>query len=246
MRDKLLAIAILILTLASCKNDNKNFEINIKSSEYNNMIVKIFRETEHGLALVDSSKIEMSRASFKGEVSAPELMYIYIDKAQDYLPVFVENSQIDIDINSQKISKSSVLGSESNKILTDFLLSYSSYSSKQNGLNKMITNAYENNDSIIISRLENDKNVLKAETIGFQRLFIGKYISSPIACYILSSHLMYDLSKQELQNLLDSIPESNRDNKYYFKAKNYLSQIKDETTNEKDSSNSDTLELGNL
>jgi len=227
MKLKITSILFCILIITSCKEKDANFEIDIKSHEANNLVIKILHETDNGLEIVDSTKLEMSRAQLRGNLSKPEMMYIYVDNAQDYLPVFVEPGELSIDLNYCKLNKSIVKGSESNKILIDFFQSYTAFIDKYNGINKMLSNARKNNDTVIINGLENDKEKLKEETIGFQRNFIKKYITSPIACYILSSQLMYDLNKQELSNLLDSIPDSNRDNRYYFKARKYLSQIND-------------------
>lgn len=232
MKYGIIITLLCIFIITSCKKNTELFEIDIKCSQANNLTVRIFSETETGLKLEDSSKIEMSRAKLSGKVLKPELMYIFIDNFNDYLPIFVENSNISIVLNNSKISKSSVKGSESHKIFTDFVQSYTAYCDKAAGIKKTLSNAEKNYDTLMMKSMEESYSVLKSELIDFQVRFVEKYIYSPVACYIISSHLMYGLSKENLQKLLEEIPNSNKDNKYYFTAKNYLMQLKNE--NEKD------------
>jgi hypothetical protein len=213
----LLITSALLLSCAASNVDSGNgsFEIALSGKGCNNIIARLYRDTDSGLAFVDSTRFEMQRGSLHGNLKHPELMYIYIDNATDYLPVFVENGKINIDINYAKPSRSVITGSESNKIFTDFLQSYSVYSSKETGNLKMLQNAYLNLDTLMIERLQQERLLIKQESDGLQRLFIQKYIDHPIACYILSVSLMYDMPHSLLQQLADSIPASNRDNIYY-------------------------------
>ena len=218
----------IIFVVNACNQKKGNFEINIKCSEANNLFVRLFKTSGNSLIIEDSSKFEVSRAQLKGIVSQAELMYIFVDNATDYLPIFVEKGVMEVDLNYSKPGKSTVKGSETHKIFTDFVRSYSAYCDKAAGLNKMLLNARQNNDTIIINGLEADKTTLNQEIRVFEESYVDKYNNSPLACYIISSQLMYDLKAQTLEKLLDKIPQQNRDNKYYFLASEYLEKIKNE------------------
>ncbi|MBQ4406667.1 MAG: DUF1460 domain-containing protein [Bacteroidales bacterium] len=217
--------AAMLLSCAATDRDNTSgntFDIALTGKGCNNLMVRLYRDTDNGLAIVDSTRFEMQEGRLKGSLQHPELMYIYIDNLSDYLPVFVENSHIDIEINNAKPSRSIVNGSESNKIFNDFLQSIKVYSYKESGNMKMLQNAYHNFDTVMIERLEEERRQIKREADGLQRQFIQKYIQHPIACYILSSHLMYDMPHTMLRQLADSIPPENRDNVYYRRIINHL------------------------
>ena len=218
MKNFFLTFSAVLMLLSSCSIKDGNFEINIKSPDANNMIVRLFRETANGLSIVDSTKIEVSRAYLKGFVSSPELMFLYIGNAPDYLPVFVEKGTTDIDFNYSRPSKSTVKGSETHKIFTDFVRSYSVYCDKAAGIDKMLTNAVRNSDTVMIHGLEQDMALLKGEITGFEEFYVDKYIDSPLACYIISTQLMYELDCMGLKFLLEKVPEENRSNIYYEKA----------------------------
>ncbi|MBO7463600.1 MAG: DUF1460 domain-containing protein [Bacteroidales bacterium] len=217
--------AAMLLSCAESNSDSTSgntFDIALSGKGCNNLMARLYRDTDSGLAIVDSTRFEMQKGRLKGSLQHPELMYLYIDNAPDYLPVFVENSHIDIEINYSKPSKCVVSGSESNKIFSDFLQSYKVYSYKESGNQKMLQSAYSNFDTVMIERLEDERRQIKREAEGLQRQFIQKYIHHPIACYILSAHLMYDMPHTMLRQLADSIPPENRDNIYYRRIINHL------------------------
>ena len=222
----LLISAALLLSCADTdsRSTHNTFDIALSGKGCNNLVARLYRDTDSGLALVSSSRFEMQKARLKGNLQSPELMYVYIDNLTDYLPVFVENTHINIDINTAKPQRSIVSGSESNKIFTDFLQSYSVYSNKETGNKKMLHSAYLNHDTMMIERLEQERIFLRQETDGLQRQFFRKYIHHPIACYILSLNLMYKIRHSDLQQLADSIPADNRNNIYYRRILRHLSE----------------------
>ncbi len=220
-------LPILAASMLSCtdsENDGNTFDILLSGKGCNNLTARLYRDTDSGLTIVDSARFEMQKGRLKGRLQHPELMYIYIDNAPDYLPVFVENSHIDIEFNFTKPSRSVVSGTESNKIFTDFLQSYRVYSYKESGNLKMLQSAHSNFDTLMIERLEDERQQIKREEDVLQRQFIQKYIHHPIACYILSTHLMYTLPHHVLRQLADSIPPDNRDNVYYRRILNHLEE----------------------
>lgn len=210
--------------LQSCTNNGQCFEISIYGKECNNLAIKLCRDTDLGLVTIDSTIFEMQKATLKGSVDNPELMYIFIDNANDYMPIFMENTEITVDANYEKPSKSIVTGSESHRIFTDFLQSYAIYSDKISGLVKSARNAMSNYDTAMYNKIDEERKLTDLEAKEFQKLFVQKNITHPIACYILSTHLMYTLSSEELKKILNSIPQENRNNKYYKKATEYLQQ----------------------
>ena len=219
--------AAMLLSCAATDSNNTSgntFEIALSGKGCNNLTARLYRDTDSGLAIVDSTRFEMQKGHLEGHLQHPELMYIYIDNATDYLPVFVENALIEIEINYAKPSRSTVSGTESNKIFNDFLQSIKVYSYKESGNMKMLQNAYHNLDTVMIERLEEERRQIKREADGLQRQFIQKYIQHPIACYILSAHLMYDLPHTTLRQLADSIPPNNRDNVYYRRVLKHLEE----------------------
>ncbi len=224
MENKLsILAATALLCVMSCQGMAPDeFEISVQAPDCNNMMLRLYRDGGDGLVGVDSAKVEMGKARLKGKAGMPELMYVFVESADDYLPIFVENGHIGVDLNLAKPAKSVISGSESNKIFTDFLQSYSVYNDKAAGYNRMARNASLNNDSLMLQDLDSAHYGIQNEIVSFQRAFVHKYINHPIACYILGAHLMYRLDAGELRLIMDSIPECNRGNRYYMMAQDRL------------------------
>ncbi|MCQ2250684.1 MAG: DUF1460 domain-containing protein [Bacteroidales bacterium] len=224
MKNKILILLMLIPAwIQACGGAHSDgFDIAVSAPECNNLMIKLYRETGSGLKAVDSMKVEMGKARLKGSVDRAELMYIFAESADDYLPIFVENSRISVDLNLGKPAKSVISGSESNKIFTDFLQSYSVYNNKLAESNRIAHNAAINNDSLMLADLDSAHKSINNEITSFQRAFVHKYINHPIACYILGAHLMYALDAKELEHIMDSIPEGNRNGLYYRMAEDRL------------------------
>lgn len=222
-----LVSATLAASMMACAGTpRQGFEISVSAPECNNLTLKLYRDCGNALQLVDSQKVEMHKARLHGSAECPELMYIFLESADDYLPIFVENGRMDVDLNLSKPGKSAVSGSESNKIFTDFLQAYSVYDGKAAGYNKTTMDASLNNDTLLLQDLESALDAVRRERVDFQRSFVQKYINHPIACYILSRHLMYELQEHELAALMDSIPEQNRGNEYYRTAQRRLAEMR--------------------
>ncbi len=223
---KLICATLAVQMMACAGTPGQGFEISVSAPDCNNLMLRLCRDNGDRMAVVDSQKVEMHKARLHGCADTPELMYIYLESADDYLPIFVENGQMSVDINRAKPGKSAISGSESNKIFTDFMQAYSVYDGKAAGYNKTAMNASRNNDTLLLQDLESEQDAIRSERVAFQRSFVQKYTDHPIACYIISSHLMYDLSPLELEALMDSIPPANRANKYYKSAERRLAQLK--------------------
>lgn len=223
----LLTVAGLVSpNMMSCTGIPSNgFEISVSAADCNNLMLRLYRDAGQGLQPVDSQKVEMHKARLLGQIQSPELMYIFVESADDYIPIFVESGRMDLEINLGKPARSAISGSESNRIFTDFMQAYSVYEGKASGYNRLAMDASINNDTLMLQDLASTNEAIREERVAFQRSFVQKYIDRPIACYILSAHLMYELDGQELSALLDSIPEANRDNSYYRKAMQHLSVL---------------------
>jgi len=233
MKNKILIlIAMVSAWMPGCGGaPTQEFEIAMSAPDCNNLMIRLYREADEGLVAVDSQKVEMGKARLRGSAPRPELMYIYVETADDYLPIFVENGYISVDLNLGKPAKSVISGSESNKIFTDFMQSYSVYNDKAAGYNRMARNASINNDSLMMQDLDSAHFSIRNEITEFQRTFVHKYIQHPIACYILGSHLMYGLNAQELRQIMDSIPQDNRDCRHYRMAQERLDMLQQYESN---------------
>lgn|GEM_PF-3114296 len=212
----------MLMLCAGCGQGGDSYEIDIRCQECSNAQVSLWKYNGNGIEPEGLAKMEHGHAVFKGNVAEPSLMYVYVDEAVDYLPVFVENAEIDIDYVWQRPSRSVVTGSQCHKTFSDFLQSYSAYSDKGTGIDKMIENAADNDDTLMMLSLTENLNVLKREEVEFQTQYVLQNITSPVSAYILCSNLMYSLNQRQLGELVERIGPETGNSSYLKMAQEYL------------------------
>lgn len=219
----------LIALCAACHNADDSYEIDIHCTDCGGANVSIWQCQGKNLNIAGATVFEHGHAVFKGKVDQPQLMYIFVEDAIDYLPVFVENSDIDIDYVFARPSRSVVTGSVCHKKFSDFLQSYSAYSDKGTGIDKMIENAEENSDTLMLQRLTENIRVLEREKVDFQRQYVVQNINSPVSAYILSTDLMYKLACSELDSVTALFPDEIKGSIYLKQVTEYRAKMPNDT-----------------
>ncbi|MBP5502666.1 MAG: DUF4369 domain-containing protein [Bacteroidales bacterium] len=219
----------LIALCAACHNADDSYEIDIHCTDCGGANVSMWQCQGKNLNIAGATVFEHGHAVFKGKVDQPQLMYIFVEDAIDYLPVFVENSDIDIDYVFARPSRSVVTGSVCHKKFSDFLQSYSAYSDKGTGIDKMIENAEENSDTLMLQRLTENIRVLEREKVDFQRQYVVQNINSPVSAYILSTDLMYKLACSELDSVTALFPDEIKGSIYLKQVAEYRAKMPNDT-----------------
>ena len=219
----------LIALCAACHNADDSYEIDIHCTDCGGANVSMWQCQGKNLNIAGATVFEHGHAVFKGKVDQPQLMYIFVEDAIDYLPVFVENSDIDIDYVFARPSRSVVTGSVCHKKFSDFLQSYSAYSDKGTGIDKMIENAEENSDTLMLQRLTENIRVLEREKVDFQRQYVVQNINSPVSAYILSTDLMYKLACSELDSVTALFPDEIKGSIYLKQVAEYRAKMTNDT-----------------
>ena len=219
----------LIALCAACHNADDSYEIDLHCAECGSAKVSLCQYVDGNISDLSTIAFEHGHAVFKGKINEPELMFIYVEDALDYLPVFVENSSIDIDYVYARPSRSVITGSQCHKTFSDFLQSYSAYSDKGTGIDKMIENAKENADTIMLQRLTENLKVLEHEKVEFQRQYVVQNYTSPVSAYILCTDLMYKLSSNELDTLINQFPNEMKGSIYLKQVSEYRKTMPQDT-----------------
>lgn len=226
---KLKLLLPILALAASCNTADDSYEINLHCGECGGAKVTLCLYADDTITELSITTFEHGRAVFKGNVSEPQLMYLFVEGARDYFPIFVENSDIDIDYVYARPSRSVVTGSACHKKFSDFLQSYSAYSDKGTGIDKMLENAQENSDTLMLQRLTENLIVLEREKVEFQRQYVLQNISSPVSAYILSTDLMYKLTCNELDSITALFPDEIKGSIYLKQVAEYRASMPTDT-----------------
>ncbi len=120
MKNIIFIFSIAIL-LASCSGNKDQFTIkgHVNGLDTGRVFLQKF-ETDHWVT-VDSAKLEKGSFSFVGKAGTPEMWHIALQENEIFIPVFVENAKIDIEVYMDSLEKSTVKGSASHDTYQQYL-----------------------------------------------------------------------------------------------------------------------------
>ena len=135
---KYLLIITIVALFVSCENKN-NFNINGTFNGYENSKLYLIRLVDGDKIVYDSTNILEGNFAFSGYLDFPEIFYISIEEQKSNIPVFVEPSEMKIEIKIDSAGKIETIisGSYAQKI-------YDSYNKQMDFFYEIDRNIYEN------------------------------------------------------------------------------------------------------
>ncbi len=121
---------LIILIILSCENTSKKeivgqtktptFSIEIKLDSVGYKKAYLANYTDGEFVKIDSVPIHNGKFLFTGSVQLPKMEYVFFDREEDKISIFVENSNILVTGSSLDKNNFSITGSTINKQLKDF------------------------------------------------------------------------------------------------------------------------------
>jgi len=119
-----LSIAVICLFIFGCNTTDKGFTINGNAEGVHDGVRVYLKtlDTKTGREIVkDTAIVFDEQFKIQGNVDYPELQYITVNSVTGMLPILLENNKIEVTIDKDNISESTITGSESQKDFDAFL-----------------------------------------------------------------------------------------------------------------------------
>lgn len=216
---KKLSICIGILLFLSCKKqveikDSYVIEANAPGI-YNGMraYLKVFDERGQ-LVDTDTAMVVDEKFSFTGKRNEPTLEYLHINGSEGFLPLIVENGDIEITIYKDSLPKSKVTGSPNN----DAFITYRSQENLLNTKIQRLTNEYRTADSESKQQIYKEINDAK-QSIGKLTLdYVKDHNDSFIAIILFyESMKKANWSLQDVETAYNSLSNDLKNSSYGIK-----------------------------
>jgi len=199
--NKSIILLLSILFLISCvqpttvlkKKNNFYIHISVDNTEGNKVFLL---KTTPSIIAVDSATISNNTVVFNGSFSTPERYLIKINSLDGTKLFIIDNDSIQIAINKEDITKSTILSSPINDELRHFQSKSKQITSKIEFLFPEIQRARLNNDAKKLAEISTKITNITQENIDYSFDYILKNPTSFISAMILN-----DLSKQKDINL---------------------------------------------
>lgn len=193
-------IFLILSSFFSCKTEIKDhYEINVKAPGiHNGMRAYLKTANERGqMKNKDTAIVLDDTFSFKGIRNEPALEFLFIDGYPGYLPVIIENGEINITINKDSLETSSISGTTAN-------VEYSKFVSKERFLNNNVIILTEQFKEATLNNSEN-KTELYKDIIGYRKELSNlklDFIASHGNSYI-SAFLIKDMVSDKQMSITD-------------------------------------------
>lgn len=148
---KIVSIIIIGLILTSCQKENRtDFVINGKAKDvYNGIRVYLNKVDQKGNQIVVDTAVVMNETfKMKGSIDEPTIHFLSVDGALGAAILMLENSNIDIEINKEKLIESKVKGSKTNEWLNNYQKGINEINQEGNAIMLAYRTALNSSDAI--------------------------------------------------------------------------------------------------
>lgn len=216
---KFLLIIIPILILFSCKNSDKkekDFKVKGYITGYFEGKVVLSKYEDGHLVPIDSVWMTKSQFKFKHvKINNPELYYIIADDGEIVIEFFMEQNDVQLNADYNKANNLEVEGSKTHAEYVSFLENNVVFENKQKKIYEQKEIAMSNNDTSLLSQLEQEYNDVSNEQIEYIKKYVFENDSSFVSVFIASRSLADYLDLNDLEKMINNFADNVKTSIYY-------------------------------
>ncbi len=211
-----LLLLLSIVFFWSCGDEKKTentYELNLKFNKEFVGNVKLLARDNGSWKLIDSVDVEGSSLHLEGSVVEPEVYYLLIGNNRSYLPIYMENSVINVDLHPDSIGIAEITGSESHAQLDSFEKQSNTFAEllKEAWYNYKDAQKSGDANAIALAEMEYDSVEYKEKKFVLEYALVH-YDELPTA-YILVNNL-YKYQYSELEPIMEYLTPEVLNSKY--------------------------------
>ena len=196
-----IAIFIILGTIhVTCVGNTDKYTISVMVKGVNSGIIYLQKFKDNQWVKVDSGNLDQGAYKFIGNITMSEMWYLSMQNPKISVPVFVENSMIDVQIYPDDIDKSVVTGSFTHDIFKQYDISNELINKKLEVVYKEWKSAKESNDSVRMKRNESISIGLEKEGKQLMVFFSKTNNKTVVSPYIISRNI-WQFELPELEDI---------------------------------------------
>ena len=196
---KKIAFLLLIgVIMASCAGKKDSYTITGKIIGADSGMVYLQKYEVSDWVKIDSARLQKGSFTFKGKIGMPEMWFI-TDKSKLFLPIFVENSNITLEVFADSVDKSSINGSATHDM-------FKKYKKQSDSLNNLMEACYKDykaakdaNDTLKMKKADSVSEVLDKAVKSTILVFAKANPKSVVGPYLVMRSA-YQFELPELQD----------------------------------------------
>jgi peroxiredoxin len=210
MKNTTIILIALVFTIGcntnKTGNNSKNISYTIKGSMFGLPNSKIYlkKYTENGYVISDSTTSVNTKFAFSGKVEYPELIKIQVDALEFDIPVFIENNDITIRLDSAA-SHAKIEGSASHDLIYGLWSALDSIESRTTETRIYYEHAIKAYELEKAKSLELKLDSLENEPTKTMINFVKQNSNSTVSLFVLYKYLSGIIDFEEIEKLKTAI-----------------------------------------
>ncbi len=197
---KLLFLFLIGTVLVSCSGPKDEYTLKGTIHGVDTGFVYLQRYDVDQWINVDSVKLDKGRFSFRGKIGLPEMWHLSFPEKQVFVPVFVENARIKMEIYPDSLEKSTVTGSGSHAVYQQYVTINESINKRMEEVYKEWKKAREINDSATMKLTDSLSDELDQE-LKKQLITFAKTNNKTVVSPYLIMRNSWQFELEDLQDI---------------------------------------------
>lgn len=256
--------SLCAMALSSCNQSKDGYTINGSLrgdlEDGTQVFLKTIGEGNQPIE-VDTTTISQGKFEFSGVAEKPELYYIFVDKAQGYTAVILENGDIDFEASIDSLGFADIGGTPQNDFFANYMEESRKISLQAKSIQEDLQRATTSGGSPEnIAALRDEMQELTEEYQGFETKFVSENPNALISALLLERSISTKtIESSKAQELYDTFSAEIKDSKPGQRILDLLERLKASEEADKNTSigatapnfsgpnpNGETLELKKL
>jgi len=205
---KILLFLMFIPFINACSQKSTNnlgFEINGTIKDYNSGIITIKKRSNGKWLTIDSTHAKKGAFELTGKIGEPELLYLFFGSNKKIKAVFIENSKITFTGDINNLAASTINGSKSHKVFSQFTNEIKVFENKSSDLYNQYIEAKKIDNKDLVKKIQESYYKLDDEKTSFIKNYVSTHNKSFVTPYIISHHLIFGLDANQLDSILNTL-----------------------------------------
>lgn len=197
MRNLIIVAIMVFAGLTACAPKNQ-YKITGSITGIDSGVVYLQKREAGEWKILDSVTLVSGKFNFQGTIGSPELWYLTLKNGKVYVPLFVENSVITVNILADSLDKTSIIGSLTQGVYENYLKQMEPIEAEMSVVYQEYRNAREAGDEVAMARADSVYETIEARQKGQILAFAKENNTSVVAPYLIYRNTyMFDLPEME-------------------------------------------------
>ncbi len=211
----------MLLSISSFSQKNTSgFTVKCTMTNLSNGPVKLIVHRNSESITIDSTVSVDGAFTFKGKVAVPELVYVVFADAKKNINFFVENSDITLNCDYQRLDKAVIKGSKTNREYQEVLAELGIYTNLTNETSNKYQEAQNKKDVMAMQRYDSILNQINDNKMKFLFDVAFTHNKSVVAPYIVLTKLVFYIELSVLDSIVNNFDKSIEASEYVKILKN--------------------------